>query len=570
MMIRTRLLAPILLLSILFSPCIARAQTPASPALTGRVSSQEEGPMEGVLVSAKRAGSTIRITVVTDQQGRYSFPRNKLEPGRYSLSIRAVGYEMDPATAQVTSQKPLTEDLQLRKTKDLATQLTNAEWLLSMPPDERKEAGTTPGLSSGGAGGSVLLGCTTCHTVQRIVSSRHDATEFTHVMQRMAGYYPGATPLLPQRIPAIDRHPGDPERFRKPAEYLSTVNLSKVSKWEYPLKTLPRPKGRSTRVIITEYDLPRKVSQPHDVIIDSDGMAWYMDFGQQFLGKLNPKNGQVTEYPVPLVKPEEPRGGLEVEADRDGNIWFGMQFQAGIAKFDRKTEKFQVFSLPKEFNTDTSQVSMVVPTYSHLDGKVWMKDAGSTSNIKRVDIASGKFDAVDPFPDDSHERGQRQHAAYGISADTQNNCYFMDLRNEFIGKVDAKTLKVKLYRTPTPNSGPRRGHADSEDRLWFGEYRSNKVAMFDPRTEEFREWAIPTPYTNPYDAVVDKNGEVWSGGMSSDRIIRINSKTGQIAEYLLPEETNVRRVFVDNSTTPVTFWVGNDQHASVIKLETLD
>ena len=33
--------------------------------------------------------------------------------------------------------------------------------------------------------------------------------------------------------------------------------------WEYPLKTLPRPSGRATHVVITEYDLPRKTLQPH-------------------------------------------------------------------------------------------------------------------------------------------------------------------------------------------------------------------------------------------------------------------------------------------------------------------
>ena len=27
--------------------------------------------------------------------------------------------------------------------------------------------------------------------------------------------------------------------------------------------------------------------------------------------------------------------------DRDENPWLGMQFQGGVAKFDRKTEKFQ-------------------------------------------------------------------------------------------------------------------------------------------------------------------------------------------------------------------------------------
>jgi elongation factor Tu len=41
------------------------AQTPSSSALSGKVTSQVEGAMEGVLVSAKRAGSTTTTTVVT-------------------------------------------------------------------------------------------------------------------------------------------------------------------------------------------------------------------------------------------------------------------------------------------------------------------------------------------------------------------------------------------------------------------------------------------------------------------------------------------------------------------------
>ena len=67
----------------------AHAGNPAAAALTGRVTSQEEGAMEGVLVSAKRAGSTMTITVVSNAQGHYSFPRDRLEPGTYSVAIRA-------------------------------------------------------------------------------------------------------------------------------------------------------------------------------------------------------------------------------------------------------------------------------------------------------------------------------------------------------------------------------------------------------------------------------------------------------------------------------------------------
>ena len=73
-----------------------------------------------------------------------------------------------------------------------------------------------------------------------------------------------------------------------------------------------------------------------------------------------------------------------------------------------------------------------------------------------------------------------------------------------------------------------------------------------------------------YDVTTDKNGEVWSGGEYSDRVLRLQPKSGSITEYLLPRFTNIRRVFVDNSTTPVTFWVGNNHGASIIKLEPLD
>ena len=70
--------------------------------------------------------------------------------------------------------------------------------------------------------------------------------------------------------------------------------------------------------------------------------------------------------------------------------------------------------------------------------------------------------------------------------------------------------------------------------------------------------------------IADRNGELWTGGMLSDRILRMDPKTGQSVEYLLPRDTNVRRVYVDNSTTPVTFWVGSNHGASIVKLEPLD
>jgi virginiamycin B lyase len=113
------------------------AQNQAPAALTGQVTSEAEGAMEGVVVSAKKADSIVTVSVVTDAQGRYSFPASRLAAGKYTLNIRAIGHELAaPTGAEVADEQTSTIDLKLRRTKDLASQLSNAEWMMSLPGTE--------------------------------------------------------------------------------------------------------------------------------------------------------------------------------------------------------------------------------------------------------------------------------------------------------------------------------------------------------------------------------------------------------------------------------------------------
>jgi streptogramin lyase len=516
--------------------------------------------MEGVLVSAKKAGSTITITVVTDGQGRYRFPSEKLDPGHYALTIRAAGYDLEgPTEADVSSGKDATADLKLRKTSNLGAQLTNSEWLDSIPGTPQQKAS--------------LRNCTTCHTLLRPIGSIHDADEFVAVQQRMATYVNQSTPLMPQirlapRLAdqmanrgesALERRMGV---LQKNAEFLSSINLSKGPEWSYPLKAFPHPTGRATDVIITEYDLPKRTRQPHDVVLGPDGNVWYISFGEQVLGKMDPKTGKITEYPIPVLKPGSPKGELALRPDGDGNLWIGMMYQGAVARFDPKTEKFQTWSLPADLNKDYTQVNEVNPIHSKVDGKVWVQDAG-TYTIYRLDPVTGKFETFKPFPDPSPN-------IYDIAADPENNVYFTVFGADQIGRVDAKSGEISLFKTPTKNSNPRRGSIDPQGRFWFGEWGGDQFGMFDPKTQTFKEWKPPTPWFFPYDVIGDKNGEAWGGSTMSDRVARLDPRTGKFVEYLLPKTTNIRRVFIDESTNPVTFWCGNNMGAEIIKLEPLD
>jgi virginiamycin B lyase len=523
----------------------------APVALTGGVTSQEEGAMEGVVVSAKKNGSTITVSVVSDGQGVYSFPANRLEPGHYSLKIRAVGYDLvGVATVDVVEHKAATIDLALRKTKNIAPQLTNAEWMLSVPGIEEQKAN--------------LLNCVGCHTLDRVIRSTHDANEFVDAIWRMIGYAQVSQPIKPQRRVEIPTWAGPPEQYRKLAEYLSTFNRSPGSKWGYPLKTLPRPTGPATRVIITEYGLPRPTVEPHDVIVDEHGIVWYSDFGEQFFGRLNPKTGKVTEWPVPELKPDYPKGMCDLEEDQNGEFWLGMMFQGAVARFDPKTEKFKIYSLPPELNDKVAQVDMLGLKFA-VDGKVWTDDAGHLT-IHRLDLTTGKYETFDPLK----QLPGKGYSMYGIASDSHNNLYFAEYQTNHIGRIDAQTGEVRFYETPTLHSRPRRIRMDPQDRLWIGEYQGNRIAMLDTKTGKFIEWPLPIPWSGPYDVAWDKNGELWTGGMTTDRVVRLNPNTGKTVEYLMPSDTNIRRVFVDNSTTPVTFWTGSNHGAAIVKVEPLD
>ena len=93
----------------------AMAQNYGPAALTGTVASAEEGKMEGVVVSAKQPGSTIMVSVSTNAQGMYSFPQDRLAPGAYDITIRAIGYALKPTTATIESGGSTQLDLTLAK-----------------------------------------------------------------------------------------------------------------------------------------------------------------------------------------------------------------------------------------------------------------------------------------------------------------------------------------------------------------------------------------------------------------------------------------------------------------------
>jgi len=419
----------------------ASAQSAQSAvALKGQVTSAEEGAMEGVLVSARMAGSNKTVTVVSDEKGQYGFPASRLEPGKYTITIRAVGYELaSAATPDVPASGTATADLKLVKAKDIAPQLSNGEWLHSWPGTAAQKR--------------PFLGCVGCHTLNKITMSKYDADGFVEIIKRMGTYANQSTFIRPQkRLTGRDTDlvGEDREKLqRAQAEYLATINQSsKGTGWNYELKAFARPKGRATHVVITEWDLPRPTIQPHDVVVDSSGTVWYSDFGDQKIGKFDPKTGKLVEISTPELKKGSPYGSLSIRFDRDENLWVGMMYQAAIGKLDTKTGKLQTWPIPSEWNRPNTQVNMTSPLNVGVDGKLWAQNNGF-AGVHRIDLKTGQWETWEPF-----KEAPVGHNIYDVISDSKNNAWFTDILARPSGASMRKRSRSRCTR-PRPRARDR-------------------------------------------------------------------------------------------------------------------
>jgi hypothetical protein len=546
--------------SALFGQSAPPKTSSSGAALSGVVRSDAEGPMEGVLVSAKRPAGTITVTVVSDSKGRYRFPKAKLPPGAYRLTVRAVGYILPPKTARVM-ETASTVDLKLQPTDKLEEQLSSAEWLMSAPGETEQKDG--------------LYNCLACHQLRHVFESNYNPNGNRKVIGEMRNESPSANINFSVKLPYFQAGRPNDTRF---AQYLSSISLSAgKAHWDFELMKLPRPTGKSTHVIITEYDLPREETMPGFAVTGPDGMIWYSDFRRPIVGRLDPKTGKVKEWPLPLVKPGFEPGSLCLRVDEKGNVWIARSFQGAVARFDPKTQTVSTWSEPKEYRNIHSRVSYLNPT---PQGKVWFTDTFNRT-LNLLDPDTGVVKAWPGFPDwkwswdtdagsGGHGKKPIGHFPYSVGSDSRGWGYFTDEAGGNIGEIDPEG-HVTLYPAPTENAGPRLMHIDNQDRIWFGEDHSAKIGMFDIKTKQFKEWETPLRVNDDYDAVPDRAGYVWTGGIVSDLVTRLDPKTGEMIEFLLPQiDANLRALDVDNLTNPPSLVIGENHHAKIAIVTPLD
>jgi virginiamycin B lyase len=565
-----------LLVLLAVAGCTERDNRSPDIALTGVVSSPQEQLMEGVVVILRGVDKSLLTAVTSDATGQFSLRRERLNAGTYEVTVRAAGYELSSAQQVVITQdRPSSIELSLQAVTDplrLASHLTSLDWVKSFPGSEAEKDLLVRNM----------VNCGFCHSLERIARSGYNAEQFTQVIQRMHTYETDHASA--DRIQIV-RHPLPLKDFiwygRKAtdiAEYLATVNLSQgQSTWDYPLKTLPRPSGEGTNATVTVYPIPRQPSVIHDLDVDSKGNVWYGNTGWDFIGKLDPRSGEFSEWPAPNFLPE-PEEGLsrivgvqDIQVDGTDTVWVGIGGNKHAA-FSPETETWQTFDLPVIWKNPFLGPVRAGEKGLWATGITSIPEGGIRhEHAFRLDIESGEvgegimlFDDK-PFPTDPDRVGQLNYC-YMMDQDAAGNFLCTAPEASSIARSDGEG-NVRLVPTPTPNAYPRRGYRDTNNGFWFTEFFADNVAVINLDNDEITEYPLQPRHISPYYARPDRNGKIWISSTGSDRLLRLDPETGKVVKYLMPVEYDARKVVVDNSADRITVWLPNKNQGQLIRIE---
>ena len=515
--------------------------------LYGRITSQDGNALAGIPIRARGDGKSFSVVVYSNGDGIYSFPAwSDLSAGAHTLSIELPDYEHVHQDAVALSEGSSAHaDFALIAREPSIEDATASEIVAALPGTDREKV--------------LFSQCSTCHSIQRALRFEYDQAGWTEIIHLMGG-----RARTSQNFPKSLNF--SQMRFIEPlAEYITSIR-GPGSSDVIPFELRPRPTSEeATRLVLTEYDLPRGGERelfmlrgdarhvwPHDVVIDEQ-YAWYTDHFSNALGRLDKNTGEVVElaYAIPPgggrvtdaapgeIRAGNPGGGShDLLADSQGNLIIGMDM--ATVRYNPVTEIFDEWpSGASMFGLDSND-------------HVWHTNEGGP--LFELNLNNGEV-ITHPIP--------YNDGVYDMETDSKARTIINIWRGGQIGVFDPTNDEYRLYEISTPESGPRRGEMDAEGNFWTPLFYAGRIMRFNPDNGEMKEYpmfpgteAYDPPYAAPYTlSVDDENGWVWTTDFNANRLFRIDMETGESVEYFMPRPYVMRDLTVEPGTERPTLWI---------------
>jgi virginiamycin B lyase len=298
----------------------------------------------------------------------------------------------------------------------------------------------------------------------------------------------------------------------------------------FPVKPVPEAViiPGPVSVSIKEWMVPSLGSRPHDPLAAADGSIWWTGQYASKLGRLDPKTGDMKEFPLP--DGSGPHGLVE---DKAGNVWFTGISKNYVGMLDPKTGKVTEHPLPEGFRGPHT------PIFDQK-GTLWF--TVQSGAVGRLNPQTGEMKLAKPPSTPTYP--------YGIEVNSKGVPWYVDFRGNRLASVHPETMEIKEYALPSPDARPRRIAITSDDALWYSDYARGYLGRLDPTTGAVREWRSPGgEKSQPY-GIAAVGTIVWysEAAVRPNTLVRFDPATEKFQTWIIPSGGGVVRHMMASAT----------------------
>lgn len=294
---------------------------------------------------------------------------------------------------------------------------------------------------------------------------------------------------------------------------------------------------------VDEWAVPWERSRPRDPYVAGDGRVWFVGQTGDYAAVFDPSTSEFRRYELgPGVGPHN------LIVDRQGIVWFSGNRVGYIGRLDPRDGAITRFPMPDSSIRDPH--TMVFDSR----GDIWF--TAQTGNvIGKLTVSSGEVRLVRvPTP---------RARPYGIVIDRRDRPWVVLFGTNKIATVDPRTFELIEHELPRPTSRPRRIALTSDGAVWYGDYADGMIGRFDPATRQVREWPLPGgARSRPYALMSDDRDRVWvvETGVQPNNFVGFDARTFQvIGTAPVPSGGGtVRHMYFDPRTQSI--WFGTDSN----------
>ena len=269
-------------------------------------------------------------------------------------------------------------------------------------------------------------------------------------------------------------------------------------------------------VAFEEWQVPTLGQRSRDPVEAPDGAIWWVGQMGNLMGRLDPKTGEMKEYPLP-----ENAMPHSVTMDDAGNAWYTGNKNGSIGKLDPATGEITVFKMPDPAAKDPHTAVF------DANGILWFT-LQQSNMIGRLDPETGDINLV--------TAPTARSRPYGIKVDEEGALWVACNGSNCLIKVNPETMALTEYKLPIPETTVRRLDIASDGMIWYVNSSQGRLGRFDPNTGEATEWPSPSgPKSHPYAlAIIDDI--VWynESGVRPDPLVRFDPSTETFQSWPIP------------------------------------